>query len=98
MLEVTVSLPSRPDPLYMNTDGTGSDDGFASYVRDLSLVCGSTQIRLTRHAAIWEVGEGGASGPCVASYRVDLSFTRSEWEAENEQAGYSDELGTFLSN
>jgi predicted metalloprotease with PDZ domain len=97
-IDVSIRLPSAPATLHMNTDGTGSDDGFAGYVRNLTLSCGGRKVSATRTGAIWKTGDVEKVGPCLASYSVDLSFTRSKWEVGNEQAGYTDGHGTFLNS
>lgn len=96
-VEVSIHFPSAPATLRMATGGTGSDAGFAGYVRDLKLTCGQRQLPAVRTGATWKTDAGDAVGPCSASYRMDLSFARSKWEVGNEQAGFTDDRGTFLS-
>jgi predicted metalloprotease with PDZ domain len=93
---VSIELPARPDRFYMMTGGSGSDDGFAGYVRNLTLTCGSRAVALTRNGAEWHAAADGESGACRATYSVDLGFTRVPWGVGNEQAGYSDGRGTFV--
>lgn len=97
-VQVKIALPSEPDRLYMSTAGTGSDDGFAGFVREPKLTCGEKAIVLARKSAEWLPESTNASGPCTMTYNVDLSFTRSKWEVGNEQAGFTDGRGTFLSS
>ncbi|HUK87968.1 MAG TPA: M1 family aminopeptidase [Terriglobales bacterium] len=96
-VSVSLAVPFAPERLYMSTGGTGSNDGFAGFVRDLRATCGDQAIVYTRAGAEW-LSPSAATGPCTISYRVDLSFTRAKWEAGNEQAGYADGRGVFLSS
>lgn len=93
---VSIELPARPERFYMMTGGSGSEDGFAGYVRDLTLKCGARAVTLTRSGAEWRVGADAAGGACRATYSVDLGFTRIAWGVGNEQAGFSNGRGTFV--
>ncbi len=92
---VNITLPAAPTQLYMATGATGRQDGFASYVRDLSAKCGGRSLALARTGATWKV-VSSETGPCTVHYRVDLSFVTGKWEVGNEQAGFSDSKGTFV--
>lgn len=94
-VEVTVTLPQFPSKLYMLTAASGSDDGFASYVKNIALTCGSRTAALQRSGAMWKPAMT-LPGPCTLRYEVDLGFTKAKWEVGNEQAGFTDGKGTFV--
>src|SRR5689334_7500966 len=64
-LQATIALPSKPERLYMSIGGTGSDDGFVRYVRELKMKCGEKSIALDVKGAEWIPDTSMASGPCT---------------------------------
>jgi predicted metalloprotease with PDZ domain len=97
LADVRIELPQAPSEFYMSTAATGREDGFASYVRDLSLHCGSQPLGAERHGAVWRIDKTGDQ-PCTATYSVDLGFSLEKWAVGNEQAGFSDGKGTFVAS
>ncbi len=77
----------------MMTAASGDpQNGFAPFVKNLSLECGGKPVALTRQGASWKVTGTGA---CRAHYDVDLSFATSHWPPGNEQAAFTDGKGMF---
>ncbi len=94
-VHVELDLPSAPGSLYMMTAASGDpQNGFAPFVKNLSLQCGGKAVALNRQGAVWKV-EGASAAPCHASYDVDLSFATRHWPPGNEQAAFTDGKGMF---
>jgi len=92
-VHVDLDLPSAPSSLYMMTDASGdSENGFAPFVKNLTLQCGGKPVALRRQGASWKVA---GTGGCRAHYDVDLSFATQHWPPGNEQAAFTDGKGMF---
>ena len=82
--------------LFMETGASGRDDGFASFVENMSAASADgAPFLLRRDAATWTF-PGSVMYPIHLSYDVDLSFVTARWPVGNEQAGYTDGKATFL--
>jgi predicted metalloprotease with PDZ domain len=88
------SMPSQT--LRMETGASGSEDGFASFVRSLTAVSSNgVPVELQRNGAVWTLS-ATPQLPLRVTYDVDLSFVSSPWAVGNEQAGFTDQQKTFV--
>ena len=93
-VHVDLDLPSAPATLYMMTAASGAEDGFAPFIKNLSMQCSGRSLSLTRQGAVWKMG-GTSTAPCRIRYDVDLSIATRHWDVGNEQAAFTDGQGMF---
>jgi predicted metalloprotease with PDZ domain len=96
-IHVDATFDALPEEtLFMETGASGRDDGFSSFVQNLSgRSADGSPLSLHRKGAEWKLG-GPVQMPVQVSYDVDLSFARSPWPVGNEQAGYGDDRTTYV--